>query len=88
MFADRTYRTDGTLTPRTHADALIHDEAMSSAQAVRMVVERCVRTTSGSDVPVQADTICLHGDGPDAIAFARRVRRALQAAGVDVKAVA
>jgi UPF0271 protein len=73
VFADRTYRADGSLTPRTEPGALITDEAKCVAQALRL----------GRD---GADTICLHGDGPHPVAFARRLRDALGSAGVAVRA--
>lgn len=85
VFADRTYQSDGTLTPRTMANAIIADERVATAQATRMVVEGRVRSTSGDDVPVRADSVCVHGDGPHAAAFARRVREALQAAGIAIR---
>ena len=73
VFADRTYRVDGSLTPRAEPGALITDEAECVAQALRLV-------TDG------ADTICLHGDGPHAVAFARRLRDELERTGVAVRA--
>ncbi len=86
VFADRTYQRDGSLTPRMRPDALIRDEAVAVAQVLRMVREGVVRATDGTDVPVVADTVCLHGDGPDPVAFARRLRAELDAAGIAVKA--
>lgn len=86
VFADRTYQADGTLTPRSRPDALITDESTAVAQALRMVREGRVRATDGTDVTVQADTICLHGDGSHAVAFARRLNEALKAAGVEPRA--
>ena len=71
-FADRRYLEDGSLVPRTRADALIDDEEEAARQAVALA-------TSG-----RVQTICLHGDGPHAIAFAQRIRRALFDAGVGV----
>lgn len=85
-FADRTYRRDGSLTPRVHADALIESEDAAVAQVRRMADEGRVRTTDGTDVAIRADTVCLHGDGAHAVAFARRLRRELEAAGVAVRA--
>ena len=85
VFADRTYQRDGSLTPRSRTDALIHDEAVAVAQVLRMVREGVVRATDGADVPIVAETICLHGDGSHAVAFARRLRRELQSAGVEVR---
>lgn len=87
VFADRTYAADGSLTPRSHANALIADDDAAAAQAVRMVLERRVTATNGVDLTVDADTVCLHGDGPHALAFARSIRRALAAAQIEVKAL-
>jgi UPF0271 protein len=84
VFADRTYQADGSLTPRTRADALIRDEAVAVAQVRRMIDEGRVRATDGTDVTIAADTVCLHGDGLHAVEFARRLRRDLATAGVKV----
>lgn len=73
VFADRTYRPDGSLTPRTEPGALIADEAQSVAQALRLAREG-------------AETICLHGDGAHAVAFARRLNAELRAAGIALRA--
>ena len=81
-FADRTYRADGSLTPRSQPGALIEDEAAGVAQVLRLVCEGRVVADDGSEVAVRADSICLHGDGPRAVGFARRLREALVAAGV------
>jgi UPF0271 protein len=88
VFADRTYQNDGSLTPRSHANALIVDVESSIAQVKRMVMERIVRSVQGKDIPVRADTLCIHGDQPNALAFAKRIRKALEEAGVEVKALA
>jgi UPF0271 protein len=85
VFADRTYQADGSLTPRAQAGALIEDEALAVAQALRMVREGQVRAVDGADVAVRADTICLHGDGPKAVAFARRLKKALADDGVELR---
>ncbi len=85
VFADRTYQADGALTPRSRADALIADEATAVAQVLRMVREGVVRATDGTDVAIQADTVCLHGDGPKAAALARRLNGELRAAGIAVR---
>lgn len=86
VFADRTYQRDGSLTPRSRPDALIHDEDEAVAQGLRMVREGVVRATDGTDVPLAADTVCLHGDGPHAVAFARRLNEELRRAGIELKA--
>ena len=87
VFADRSYQDDGSLTPRTQPGAMIEDVEVSVAQVKRMVLEGMVRSVSGKDVPVKADTLCIHGDQPGAVAFARRIREELKAAGVEVGAV-
>lgn len=88
VFADRTYQPDGSLTPRDRPGALITDPTVAVAQVLRLVGEGKVRATDGSDITVRADTVCLHGDGPDAEALARRVSAALQAAGVELRPAA
>jgi UPF0271 protein len=86
VFADRTFQSDGSLTPRGRSDALIADETAAVAQVLRLVREGRVRATDGSDVALAAGTVCLHGDGPHPVEFARRLRRELAAAGVAVGA--
>jgi 5-oxoprolinase (ATP-hydrolysing) subunit A len=84
-FADRTYQPDGSLTPRSQPDAMIADADTVATQALSMVQRGVVRTTAGTEVPITAETICLHGDGPHAVAFADRLRKEFAAAGVAVK---
>ncbi|WP_241049614.1 LamB/YcsF family protein [Achromobacter xylosoxidans] len=85
VFADRSYQDDGSLTPRTRAGAMIEDVDQAVAQVVRMVREGKVRSVDGKDVPVQADTLCIHGDQPNALVFARAIREALERAGIAVR---
>jgi UPF0271 protein len=84
-FADRGYGADGSLAPRGSRGAMVADPAVAAARALRMVQEGTVSAADGSLVPVRADTICIHGDEPGAVACARAVREAFRAAGVDVK---
>jgi UPF0271 protein len=86
VFADRTYQPDGSLTPRAMPEALITDADAAVAQVLGMVRDGVVRATDGSEVAIRADTLCLHGDGAQAVAFARRLRNELAAAGIAVKA--
>jgi UPF0271 protein len=86
VFADRTYQSDGSLTPRGSADAFITDEAEAVGQVMRIVQDGIIRATDGSEFQIAADTICLHGDGPQALAFAWRLRAELGTAGIAVKA--
>jgi UPF0271 protein len=85
VFADRSYQDDGSLTPRSRAGAMIEDLDQAVAQVVRMVREGKVRSVDGKDVPVQADTLCIHGDQPNALLFADGIRRALEHAGIEVR---
>ena len=86
VFADRTYQPDGSLTPRSRPEALIQDEDDAVAQVLRMVRDRRVRAVDGADVAIQADTVCVHGDGPHAVAFVRRLARELRQPGVEIRA--
>ena len=67
---------------------MIEDEGASIGQVKRMGTEGVVRSVSGEDVRVRADTLCIHGDQPHALAFAKRIRGDLTRAGVEVKALA
>ncbi len=82
VFADRTYQANGTLTPRRQPDALITSAEAAIAQVLRMVQEGRVRTQQGPKIAIQADTVCLHGDGPHALEFTQQLSQALRAAGV------
>jgi len=86
VFADRGYLPDGSLVPRSRPDALVTDEAQAIARAVRMAREGRVTAVDGTDVAVRADTICIHGDAPHAVPFARELRAALEREGVTVRA--
>jgi UPF0271 protein len=86
-FADRSYQSDGTLTSRSRGDALIEHPDRAISQAIRLVEGGVVRSQQGSDVAVRADTICIHGDGPQAEPFARLIRKRLEESGIQVKAV-
>ncbi len=87
-FADRAYEPDGSLRSRRLPDAVHGDPARAAAQAVSIATGGGVRAIDGTIVPVRAETICLHGDTPDAPTIAEMVRRALAAAGVEVRSLA
>lgn len=88
VFGDRTYQSDGQLTPRSQPDAMITDAQQAVRQVVKMVKQGSVRSVDGRDVPVRADTLCLHGDQPGAVEFAKAIRQALDQEGIAVAAVA
>jgi len=85
VFADRTYQKDGSLTPRSHPRALIHDANQAIAQVISMIKERKVIALTGEEVPMQADTLCIHGDGAYALIFAELIRKKLEEEGIGVK---
>jgi len=87
VFADRAYEPDGSLESRRKQGSVIHDTDAVVARAVRMVKERTVVAIDGSVVPLEADTICVHGDTPGSDELAAKIRAGLEAAGVTVKAI-
>jgi UPF0271 protein len=86
-FADRVYEKDCTLRSRGVSGAVMTDPLTVAAQAVRIARDGVVTAADGTEVRLQADTLCLHGDTPNAVALARAVRGALEAAGVVVRAL-
>lgn len=78
VFADRTYQRDATLSPRSQPDAMIEDEELAISQAIRMVKEGYVQSQQQIPVMIQADTICIHGDGSHAASFAKSINEAFQ----------
>ena len=86
VFADRGYSDDGTLAPRERPGGMIEDPQLAVRQALAMVEEGYVTSLSGKRVPVAADTLCLHGDQPGAVAFAKAIRRAFEEKGITVAA--
>jgi UPF0271 protein len=87
-FVDRAYDALGHLVSRSRPGALITDPASAAARALRMVRERRVSSIEGTDLPIEPDTLCLHGDNANALAVARAVRDALEGAGVSVQPLA
>lgn len=85
VFADRTYRSDGFLTPRSQPNALIHETETSVTQVLNMVKYGRVRSTDASMVPIKAETICIHGDGPNAVEFAKLIRERLTSEGIRIE---
>lgn len=79
VFADRTYQEDGSLTSRSHANALIEEEEQSIQQVLQMIQKGTVTTVAGTTIPINAETICIHGDGKHAIRFAKAIHQAIRA---------
>ncbi|MFB1097476.1 LamB/YcsF family protein [Terribacillus sp. JSM ZJ617] len=85
VFADRTYQADGTLTPRSQANAMIHDVTVAVDRVIRMIQEGKVTAVDGTDINIQADTICVHGDEPEALQFVQQLRERLQAEQITIQ---
>jgi UPF0271 protein len=86
VFADRGYSDDGTLAPRDRPGGMIEDAGEAVARALAMIEQGHVTSLSGRRVPVAADTLCLHGDQPGAVAFAKAIRKAFADKGISVAA--
>lgn len=84
-FADRAYHPDGTLVSRREAGAVLHDSQQIADNMVRLATEGRLTALDGSVFDVRADSICVHGDTPGAVAMAGAVRSALEEAGVSVR---
>ncbi|MDV2685747.1 5-oxoprolinase subunit PxpA [Alkalihalophilus lindianensis] len=87
VFADRTYQPDGTLTPRTQTNALIHDTNKAIEQVLQMVQTGTVTAVDGSTISIKADTVCIHGDGENALAFAQNLRETIVNEGISIKSI-
>jgi len=86
IFADRNYLNDGWLVPRTRPDALLRDPKEAAERVLRMLREGKVRSVEDRDVDVRGETICVHGDTPGAVEFARELRTQLEREGVGISA--
>jgi len=84
-FADRAYTPQGALVSRRESGAVLHDPAQVADRMLELVHTGRITAVDGSSVALQADSICVHGDSPDAVAMARAVRARLQAAGVALR---
>ena len=84
VFADRAYQRDGTLVPRSREGSVIRSRDEAIARTLRMVEEGRVTAITGEDIPIRADSICIHGDSLSALEFARSIRCALERRGVAI----
>jgi UPF0271 protein len=86
VFADRGYSDDGTLAPRDKPGGMIEDASQAVKQALAMIEAGYVTSLSGKPIPVAADTMCLHGDQPGAVAFAKALRKSFSERGISIEA--
>ncbi|MGE8204589.1 LamB/YcsF family protein [Heyndrickxia sp. NPDC080065] len=84
VFADRTYQSDGTLTPRNQPNSIITSIEDSIAQILKMIKDQKVKTIHGEEILIKADTICIHGDGIHAVEIARNIHDALRRENIEV----
>lgn len=85
VFADRAYEEDGSLVNRRKQGAMITDEYVAIERVIRMITEQKVTAITGKDISIRADSICVHGDGPKALAFVQRIREALAESGIELR---
>ena len=87
VFSDRTYSSDGSLTPRSESNAMITDVDTSISQVLQMIETGTVPATNGELVPIKADSICVHGDGENAVEFAKTINQKLVESGISIQTI-
>ncbi len=87
VFADRTYQSDGNLTPRNLQNALILDTEKAVSQVLQMISEQTATAANGEKIPLKSETVCIHGDGAHAMEFARTIHAKLNEQGVKIKRI-
>lgn len=87
VFADRTYRDDGSLTPRSEGNALIKSTEQSTRQVLQVIQQQTVTSTNSKHVPIMAETICIHGDGSQAVDFAKHIYHTLKQHHIGIQAI-
>lgn len=87
VFADRAYEEDGSLVNRRKEGAMITDEEIAISRVIRMIKEKKVAAVTGKDIPIQADSVCVHGDGARALAFVQRIRETLTKEGIEIRSL-
>jgi UPF0271 protein len=88
VFADRTYTDQGLLTPRTEAKAMITTDEEAIRQVMQMLQEETVTSTNRKIIPIQADTICIHGDGEHALSFAKHINTLIKNSNIKISSKA
>lgn len=87
IFADRAYMDDLSLAPRKMEGSMITDEDFAITRCIRMIKEGKVTSLDGKELDIKGDTLCVHGDGPKAIEFVRRIRQAFEIEGIQIKSL-
>lgn len=87
VFSDRTYTDEGLLTPRSHTNAMIETATQSVEQVLKIILQKTLLSTTGHEIHIKADTICIHGDGEHAVAFAQEINRALRQNKITISAI-
>jgi UPF0271 protein len=85
VFGDRNYLPDGRLVPRSQSDAVITDPKLIAQRVVQMVKKRTITTIDGSEIKIDPDTVCVHGDNQQALAIVKQLRQTLMQAGIDLQ---
>ena len=85
VFADRAYEEDGSLVARSKEGAMIHDENEAIERVIKIIKEQKVTSITGKEIPIKADSICVHGDGEKALFFVRRIREKLENEGIIIQ---
>jgi UPF0271 protein len=87
VFADRNYQPDGSLTPRSFPGAMITSADLAIAQVLQMINEQQVTAMNGEKISIKAATICIHGDGANAITFVKQINHSLSVAGIQIQTI-
>ena len=87
VFSDRTYTDQGMLTPRNQPNAMIETEEQSVAQVLQIILQETLQSTTGREISIKADTVCIHGDGEHAVEFAQMINRALHQYNITISAI-
>jgi UPF0271 protein len=87
VFSDRTYTDEGHLTPRSKTNAMIETAEQSIEQVLQIILQETLQSTTGSVISIKADTVCIHGDGENAVAFAQEINKALSQNKITISAI-
>ena len=85
IFADRAYEDDASLVDRSKPGAVLHDPVAAAERVIIMLRDKAIHSIGGKRIPCRIDTVCIHGDGPEAVPFARQLRQELHAADIQLR---